>query len=315
MPITLPPISRRRFLASSLGAAAAAVLGRRPALGADAAAAPRPVDPHRFLLFSDPHLAADPKAVHRGVAVLDAFERARADALAFGETRAAGAIVCGDLAFRNGQPGDYATFLAAARPIREAGIPVHLALGNHDDRANFFAAVPAGDRGAAAGAANAVEGRQVTVVETPRADWLILDSLEVTQKSPGMVGPEQRKWLAGALDARRDKPCVVVVHHNPQPAVLPIFTGLRDTAELLAVLLPRRQAKALVFGHTHQWEHHQMEGLHLVNLPTTGFPFAAGIATGWVDCALAAGRARLTLRTIDPKHPQQNEVRELAWRA
>src|SRR5690349_15273546 len=72
MPITLPPlrslpaISRRRFLAGSL-AAGAGLLLRRPLLAADETVQSVPVDPHRFALLSDTHIAADPKVAARGV--------------------------------------------------------------------------------------------------------------------------------------------------------------------------------------------------------------------------------------------------------
>src|SRR4051812_11332413 len=54
MPITLPPISRRRFLGSSLAGAAAAALLPQWLRAADAA-----IDPHRFVLVSDMHIDAD----------------------------------------------------------------------------------------------------------------------------------------------------------------------------------------------------------------------------------------------------------------
>src|SRR5258707_6571744 len=54
MPITLPPISRRRFLGSSLAGAAAAAMLAQWLRAADA-----PIDPHRFVLISDIHIDAD----------------------------------------------------------------------------------------------------------------------------------------------------------------------------------------------------------------------------------------------------------------
>ncbi|HEX8911611.1 MAG TPA: metallophosphoesterase [Humisphaera sp.] len=322
MPITLPPISRRRFLASSLAAAAGGVLGRRA--WADGGAGRR-VDPNRFALISDTHVAADPKAANKGVTMFDTLTKVRADVLAFGETRPAFALVNGDLAFNEGKPADYRTFLDAVRPLQEAGMPVHLGLGNHDHRENFWAAVPA-----VGNVARPVENRHVTVVESPLADWVMLDSLEATNKTPGLLGAAQLAWLAKVLDERPGKSCVVVVHHNPQPMpatrpaapppaatrpqTRPAVTGLRDTAELLALLRPRRQAKALVFGHSHRWERAEVDGLHLVNLPTTAYPFKPNMVTGWVDCVLSPGGARLTVRAVDAKHPQHNEVAELAWR-
>ena len=122
MPIHLPPISRRRFLASTIAAAAAAALGRR-GLAADDAVK---IDPNRFALLSDTHLAADVKAKKGEVAMFDNFEKVRADVLA-GTSRPAAVLVNGDLAYNVGTPGDYGVVVDALRPIRAAGAAGDLA--------------------------------------------------------------------------------------------------------------------------------------------------------------------------------------------
>ncbi|MDB5297941.1 MAG: cpdA 2, partial [Phycisphaerales bacterium] len=141
MPIHLPPLSRRRFLASSAAAAAGLLLpGRSWGADALAPAGGTPVDPDRLALLSDIHVAADPAAVNRGVNMADHLAAA-VRAVLDGPARPAGLLVNGDLAYNAGLPGDYATVLAGLAPVRAAGVPVHLTLGNHDDRANFFRAL------------------------------------------------------------------------------------------------------------------------------------------------------------------------------
>jgi hypothetical protein len=69
VPIHLPPISRRRFLA---GGAAALASGLSTRFGwADAPAG----DPHYFALISDIHISADPEESSRGVTMTDNFRR------------------------------------------------------------------------------------------------------------------------------------------------------------------------------------------------------------------------------------------------
>src|SRR4051794_16068053 len=137
MPITLPPLSRRRFLAGSL-AAGAGLLLRTPWLGgADAPA----TDPHRFALLSDLHIAADPAVVARGVNMSNTLKQAWGGVLAL-EPRPAAVIVDGDLAYLKGLGEDYATVVGQLKPLREGGMPVHLTLGNHDDRVRFWEAIP-----------------------------------------------------------------------------------------------------------------------------------------------------------------------------
>jgi 3',5'-cyclic-AMP phosphodiesterase len=311
MPITLPPLSRRRFLAGSL-AAGAGLLLRSPWLGAADAPA---TDPHRFALLSDLHVAADPAVVARGVNMFNNMKQASAEVLAL-DPRPAAVIVDGDLAYLKGLAEDYATVVGLLKPVREAGLPVHLTLGNHDDRAKFWQAIPPPPAADRAGA-RPVEDRQVLTVESPRANWFILDSLDKTNGTPGVLGKKQLDWLAGALDAKADKPALVMVHHDPDDKPKPQgkVTGLTDAAALLEVLRPRKQVKVLFYGHTHDWHLEDRDGLHLVNFPPVAYPFKAGKPSGWVDAHLREDGMTLELRSIDPKHPQHGEKHELKWRA
>jgi 3',5'-cyclic AMP phosphodiesterase CpdA len=152
------------------------------------------------------------------------------------------------------------------------------------------------------------------VVETTQANWFLLDTLDRVAGTPGELGREQLDWLAGALDARPGKPALVVLHHNPQWPVPVIATGLRDTERLFGVVVPRKQVKALTFGHTHRWGRDRHEGVHLVNLPPVAYLFSKGPPNGWVDVRLREGGATLTLHALDPKHPQDGDTAELTWR-
>src|SRR5205814_2598957 len=144
----------------------------------------------------------------------------------------------------------------------------------------------------------------------------VLDSYDPKNMVGGLLGGPQLKWLAAALDARKDKPAVVFVHHNLQfePDKSGKFGGLADSVELWPVLRDRPQVKAYVFGHTHTWRLAVRDGVHLINLPAVGYPFAKGEVTGWVDVRLSPGGAELVVRSIDPKHPKHGEKVELAWR-
>jgi 3',5'-cyclic-AMP phosphodiesterase len=216
-------------------------------------------------------------------------------------------LVNGDCAYLKGQSGDYQQFLGLIDPIRQAGCPIHLAMGNHDDRKNFWEALPADtDR------VKEIEERQVLVVESPRADWVMLDSLDKTNSTPGILGDPQLQWLAKELDQRTKKPVIVLVHHHP--ATGEKTQGLIDTQKLLDVLLPRRQVKALLYGHTHVWKVEKREDLHCVNLPTTAYVFRPGEPTGWVDAFLSETGMRLELRCLDNTHLKNREKHDLIWR-
>ena len=130
-----------------------------------------------------------------------------------------------------------------------------------------------------------VEGKQVIVVELERANLFVLDSFDPKNTVGGILGEAQLKWLAKALDDRKTKPAVVCVHHPLQFDVPKSVksNGIADTTDFWPVLKDRPQVKAFVFGHTHTWKLAERDGVHLINLPAIGYPFAKGEVTGWVD--------------------------------
>ena len=301
MPITLPPISRRRFIASSVAAGLGVVL-RSHSLWAEGS----DFDPHRFALLSDTHVAADPAAHDRGVVMYDHLKQACDEVLALSPAPAT-ALINGDCAYHTGEKGDYATFLKLIRPLRRRGLALHLTMGNHDNRERLWAALPETKE-----RAKDVPDRQIVVLETPRANWIMLDSLDQTNHTPGRLGEKQLAWLGAALDERKDKPALVLVHHQPDQRKF--ASGLIDTQPLLDVLLPRRQVKALLYGHTHEWNVTKRDDLHCVNLPAVVYVFTPGQPSGWVDCRVRDDGMSLELRCIDKSHPKHGEKHEPSWR-
>jgi 3',5'-cyclic-AMP phosphodiesterase len=299
MPIYLPPLNRRTFLRRAL------VAGTGLAFAPELLAAARPADPNSFALLADTHIAAEPKAVNRGVNMTKHLAAVSNEVLALDE-RPAGVFIVGDCAFNKGEPSDYAQFSKLLDPVRAGGMPLHLALGNHDERENFWIALKEKK------VKRPVADRQVALVTTELVNWIMLDSLEKTLQTPGVLGAEQLRWLADTLDANRTKPAVILVHHNPG---LDGNIGLKDTQALLEVLRPRNQAKAWVYGHTHNWKIAQDEsGLHLVNLPPVSYSFREGDPAGWVHATVRSGGMKLELRCLDPMHKDHGQIVDLKWR-
>jgi 3',5'-cyclic-AMP phosphodiesterase len=69
-----------------------------------------------------------------------------------------------------------------------------------------------------------------------------------------------------------------------------------------------------VFGHTHSWRLAERDGVHLVNLPVIGYPFARAEVTGWVDAARTETGMKLEVRALDPKHAKHGDKVALTWR-
>ena len=181
MPVTLPPLTRRRFLVS------AGVLLVRPsfALAADA-------DPHRVAFLSDPHIGEKPENTDRDCNMHDRLKQVTEEVAKL-DPKPVCALVNGDLAHKTGTAAEYEEFAKLVEPVREAGIPLHLGLGNHDNFTRFadgLAKLRPKDK--------PVGGKQVVVVELDRVSLFVLDSFDPKNTVGGMLGAEQLKWLAKA---------------------------------------------------------------------------------------------------------------------
>lgn len=303
MPIYLPPISRRQFLTRSLAAGAGLMLG--PSLFA----ANRKVDEHCWALFSDTHIAADRKQLGRDINMADHLIAVCKEVIEL-KKRPAAVLISGDLALNSGETGDYATFTELLQPLRAAQIPIHLALGNHDHRERFWEALFEEKT-----VSRPVVDRQVAMIRSSRANWFVLDSLDKTLSIPGVLGETQLAWLAKSLDANADKPAIIVIHHNPSEDGTN-KGALVETKEFFAIIRPRKQVKAYIYGHTHRWNVEQdSSGIHLINLPPVAYLFDTSLPNGWVLANLGIQGMRMELRCLDRKHKEHGRVIDLKWRA
>lgn len=301
MPLHLSPISRRQFIARSAAAAAYVALGRK-LLAVD-----KPAAPHSWALLADTHIAADREKTSRGVAMTQNLAAVCRE-LEEWPDRPAGVLVNGDCAFNAGEPGDYAAFTDLLDPIRRSQLPIHITLGNHDARDHFWTILKEANSSDCP-----VPDRQVSILRSERANWFLLDSLDKTNSTPGLLGETQLEWLAKALDRNTDKPALLFAHHDLAKGETK--SALKDTEKLLALIEPRRHVKAYIFGHTHKWQIQQdSSGIHLINLPPVAYVFTEGDPNGWVHANLLPDGIRLQLRCLDQKHSAQGQIVDLKWR-
>ncbi|TWU17682.1 3',5'-cyclic adenosine monophosphate phosphodiesterase CpdA [Novipirellula galeiformis] len=306
MPIHLDSQSRRRFLQNLSATSAAVALSTT--LRADESTTA--MDDRFFALLSDTHISASPDGTARGINMTDNLKSVISD-IAGLEKRPANLIINGDCALSVGSPGEYQNFANCVAPLDELGIHLHLTMGNHDDRETLYEHFAK-----ARPTAQPVPVKHVGVLEGEFANWFLIDTLIRPGHVAGEVGYEQMIWLTKELDARPDKPAIVMGHHTlqftpPKPGAR--WTGLWDTDALVEALQARPHVRALFYGHSHVWKTETIGNLQLINLPAVSYVFSEEIANGWVSAHLDEHGMKLQFHTMDPKHPQNGTPLEVVW--
>ena len=213
-------------------------------------------DENLVVLISDLHV--NPGGYQPG-----RLERAIADIIAL-RPLPRNVIALGDLAYLTGKPSEYALLKQILSPLEDTGIRLTLAMGNHDRRANFAAAFPAYAE------TSLMKDRFVYVVETPRADFIVLDSLQESEDpttwiTPGALSDSEKEWLRDTLEAHAAKPVFVMAHHSISE------TGVKD------ILLSSPSCCGYIQGHDHVWKdgwfkksYHERDIVRTLCLPSTG---------------------------------------------
>lgn len=190
-------------------------------------------------------------------------------------------ITFGDLAFKSGDPADYAIAAAEFKALTGAGVKVVHGTGNHDRRKAMSDYFPEAS-------VSPVKGRRISEVHFPSCDLILLDTL-IEGEVDGEIGAEQFEWLNATL-AGRTRPVFVGAHHSP-------FTLKEGTTKLVRALKNSPTCAGWINGHGHTWEKRPMvswgrdeDVIRSLQLPSAGFwgdigyvEFRAG-----ADCAEAS---------------------------
>ncbi len=282
-------ISRRKFLASAAAVGVASLVEPSRLLAGEDR-------PTVWAFVSDTHISRDPTEKVRGQNMSDNLKRVVEEVLAAKVDRV---LFNGDMAFKKGRPEDYEAFLKIIAPIRAQETPLHFTLGNHDRRGHFITSIEHGG-------ASPVESKWVTSLVDSGTHWVFLDSLHKLNRPSGRLGAQQLDWLAQLLDGQRDRTTIICLHHNPEGLAF----GLKDTEAFLEVIRPRRQVKAVLFGHTHSHREWTDDGLHFINLPATGYFFNPLKPLGWMKAQIGSRGMELDLVPLKKRRAKS----KLTWR-
>jgi len=292
-------INRRDFIKTSLAAAGVFVTG---------CASYRRECPEclrketSWAFLADTHIPADVNDSYRGFQPYQNLQKVIPEVVSCSPD---GVAIAGDLARLEGQMGDYVNLKELLSPVAEQ-TPVFMALGNHDDRGNFLKVF---DR--FAGEKQSVGGKHVVVVSSPPIRLIILDSLFYVNKVPGLLGKRQRRWLEDYLKNCDSTPTILCLHHT-----LGDDDGsLLDVPRLFSVIKPVRKVKAILYGHSHAYGFSEFEGIHLINVPATGYNFSDAEPVGWVEARLTARGGDFKLHAMAGNTDKNGSVTRLAWRS
>lgn len=191
----------------------------------------------KFIVLSDIHIVPD-GALSHGLCTTSRFNQS----IEFVNEIHADAefvVIAGDIADFGDKPS-YERFKKSLEALR---VPAYLTLGNHDNRKNFLSIFP-GQAGET--------GKIDHVVDSHNQRVIILDSNDPEGDHIGVLDRAQLDWLAAKLDAARDMPVTIILHHNiTKFHVQTDFIILRDNKEFANVVLRHPDIRQVISGHVH----------------------------------------------------------------
>ena len=223
-----------------------------------------------WALLSDPHIPADPDEGKPPHKPRETFPVAVEQAIDAGPQAA---MVLGDIAYRHGLPEDY----AAAKPMlarMAEQFPVCLTLGNHDVREDFLAAFSDHKHN------DETPLKSIVIVEHgPRevSDSRLQLPGRCCSRHAGIPG-SANGWTSSSVEPNQT-PTIICFHH----ALDDNDKSLVDVDRLLRVITPHKQVKAIIHGHWHDLRRYEIDGIHVLQLPSAGLPLAPDVPIGWLD--------------------------------
>ncbi len=285
-------LNRRQFLQGGLALATGVVtLGPARVLGEDRD------ECTRWAFLSDTHVAPDPDNHYRG---FYPYRNLQEVAGQIEYTPPDGVVITGDLAWIKGETEAYENLKTLLAPVTVRR-PVYLGLGNHDDRSDFSRVF-----GNWPGYGMTVADRQIAAVVAGPVRLILLDSLLI-DRAAGLLGQSQRTWLKTFLNASDDRPTVLFFHHRPR-------IDLLDTPRLFDIIKPVAKVKAVVYGHSHKFGFSEYKGIHMINLPATGFNMSGSQPVGWVEARLTEKGGEFTLHALSGNRKMDGCSEHLCWR-
>ena len=183
-------------------------------------------------------------------------------------------MATGDLVDR----GDIASYERVAAALSRCPFPVHIMVGNHDDRVNFAATFPETPM---------PDGFAQYCLDLDGLRLVVLDTLEPGRHGGGFCAT-RAAWLTERLAEDRSTPTVIVMHHPPFEAGIAWMNTDPGEAWVLrfaAAVAGHDQVVAIWCGHLHRAIVAPWKGRTITICPST------------------SAELTLNLQLIDPERP------------
>lgn len=214
-----------------------------------------------FIHVSDLHILADDEKLQYGARTVSILQQGIS---LLNALRPDFVIASGDLVSDESEDS-YQRLQALLAPLTS---PIHLMLGNHDDRDAFRRVFRPSESPSRQPVCEAFEHAGVR--------FLLLDS-SLPGKEEGLLDPSQLRWLETELAGHPDLPAWVFLHHQPLPIHIRWLDqlGLQNQEEFLSVLARHPQVQAVGYGHVHQARRWRYNHVLFAGVPAMAFQFSA----------------------------------------
>lgn len=188
-------------------------------------------------------------------------------------------IATGDLT----EHGDAASYKRLANALSICSFPVHMCLGNHDNRSNFLTQFRD---------APVVDGFVQYALDLSDVRILMLDTLEEGRHG-GAFCEVRADWLRSKLAEDRTTPTIIVMHHPPvEVGIAWMNTHPEEqwVSNFAQAIQGAPNIKAIICGHVHR----------SITVPWQG--------TAVAICSSTAPQVTLDLTPIDPERPDNRPM-------
>ncbi len=258
-------------------------------------------DIYRWALMSDTHIPANGTDTYRGFSMIENINATVPDVV---KSKPNGIIITGDIARLTGEVKDYRIVKEYVDKL-SLQAPVYMALGNHDHLENFYSVFSS-----TPGEKAQIKGKHVTIINSGPIRLILLDSLQITNYTPGLLGKAQRQWLGTYLDKAPKKSTLLFLHHSFGDD----DGNLLDDLRFFKIILPHRHVKAVFYGHSHRYHFSKQDDLDLINLPSTAYNFDDASPVGWVSAEFTATGVSLKLNAVSGNRDNDGKVTKIKWR-